>query len=177
MITTDGRPLVQPGLTEVADAVGLTTAPSGDFYDLVIIGGGPAGLGAAVYAASEGLRAVDRGAGRRAGGQAGQSSRIENYLGFPDGVSGGQLTERARRQAVRFGAELLTARTVVGLEAEGPGPPGDLRRRLHVLAMRSCWLPASAIGSCRRPVPTNWSAGGVLRVGRRPRPRPARATT
>ena len=99
--------------------MGLTTAPEGDFYDLVIVGGGPAGLGAAVYGASEGLRTVlvERYA---TGGQAGQSSRIENYLGFPDGVSGGQLTDRARRQAVKFGAELLTARSVVGLEARGP---------------------------------------------------------
>ena len=85
----------------------------------MIIGGGPAGLGAAVYGASEGLRTVlvERAA---AGGQAGQSSRIENYLGFPDGVSGDQLTDRARRQALRFGAELLTARTVVGLQVRGP---------------------------------------------------------
>ena len=80
---------------------------------------GPAGLGAAVYAASEGLKTVvvERAA---AGGQAGQSSRIENYLGFPDGVAGDQLTDRARRQALRFGAELLTAREVVGLEPKGP---------------------------------------------------------
>ena len=85
----------------------------------MIVGGGPAGLGAAVYAASEGLRTVivERAA---AGGQAGQSSRIENYLGFPDGVAGSQLTERARRQALRFGAELLTARAVTGLTAKGP---------------------------------------------------------
>src|SRR5918995_4305035 len=108
VITADGRPLIQPTLTELATAVGLSTQPLGDFYDLVIIGGGPAGLGAAVYAASEGLKTVivERAA---PGGQAGQSARIENYLGFPDGVSGGQLTERARRQAQRFGAELLTA--------------------------------------------------------------------
>jgi len=119
VITTGGDPLVQPGLSEVADAVGLTTAPAEDFYDLVIVGGGPAGLGAAVYGASEGLKTViiERAA---AGGQAGQSSRIENYLGFPDGVSGGQLTDRARRQAVRFGAELITARSAVGLEVKGP---------------------------------------------------------
>ena len=96
---------------------------------MVIVGGGPAGLGAAVYAASEGLKAVvvEREA---AGGQAGQSSRIENYLGFPDGVAGGQLTDRARRQALRFGAELLTTRTVVGLEAKGPARQVDLRGRL-----------------------------------------------
>jgi thioredoxin reductase (NADPH) len=119
VITSDGQPLVQPSLVEVANAVGLSTNPQDEFYDVVIIGSGPAGLGAAVYAASEGLRVVvvERAA---AGGQAGQSSRIENYLGFPDGVSGDQLTDRARRQAVRFGAELLTARTVVGLEVKGP---------------------------------------------------------
>jgi thioredoxin reductase (NADPH) len=93
--------------------------PAEEFYDLVIVGAGPAGLGAAVYGASEGLRTViiERAA---AGGQAGQSSRIENYLGFPDGVSGGQLTDRARRQALRLGAELITARTAIGLEVQGP---------------------------------------------------------
>ena len=118
VITADGTPLVQPSLVELAGAVGLSTTPGGDFYDVIIVGGGPAGLGAAVYAASEGLRAVvmERAA---PGGQAGQSSRIENYLGFPDGVSGGQLTERARRQALRFGAELLTAATVAGLAVRG----------------------------------------------------------
>jgi thioredoxin reductase (NADPH) len=118
VITQDGTALVQPTLGEVAEKIGLPTTPEGDFYDVVIVGGGPAGLGAAVYAASEGLNAViiEREA---AGGQAGQSSRIENYLGFPDGVSGGQLTDRARRQALRFGAELLTTRAVVGLEVKG----------------------------------------------------------
>ena len=119
VITRDGQPLVQPSLLEVANAVGLSTTPQGEFYDVVIIGGGPAGLGAAVYAASEGLKTVvvERAA---AGGQAGQSSRIDNYLGFPDGVTGDQLAERARLQAQHFQAELLTARTVVGLEVRGP---------------------------------------------------------
>jgi thioredoxin reductase (NADPH) len=118
VITADGDPLVAPSDGELAGRVGLATTPSKDFYDLIVIGGGPAGLGAAVYGASEGLRTVllERTA---TGGQAGQSSRIENYLGFPDGVSGAQLTERARRQAVRFGAELITTRDVVGLEASG----------------------------------------------------------
>src|SRR6476661_8084584 len=118
VITPDGDPLIAPSDAELASRVGLATTPSKDFYDLVVIGGGPAGLGAAVYGASEGLRTVlvERTA---TGGQAGQSSRIENYLGFPDGVSGAQLTDRARRQAAKFGAELITTRDVVGLEASG----------------------------------------------------------
>jgi thioredoxin reductase (NADPH) len=118
VITPDGQPLVEPTDAELASCVGLATTPSKDFYDLIVIGGGPAGLGAAVYGASEGLRTVlvERTA---TGGQAGQSSRIENYLGFPDGVSGAQLTERARRQATRFGAELLTTRDVISLDVQG----------------------------------------------------------
>ena len=118
VITPDGEALVEPTDAELASRVGLATTPSKDFYDLIVIGGGPAGLGAAVYGASEGLRTVlvERTA---TGGQAGQSSRIENYLGFPDGVSGAQLTGRARRQATRFGAELLTTRDVVALDVNG----------------------------------------------------------
>jgi thioredoxin reductase (NADPH) len=118
VVTPDGDALVDPGVEELAARVGLSTTPATDFYDTVIVGGGPAGLGAAVYAASEGLRTVmvER---RATGGQAGQSSRIENYLGFPDGVSGAQLTDRARRQASKFGAEILAAADVTGLEARG----------------------------------------------------------
>jgi len=118
VITPDGEPLVEPTDAELASRVGLATTPSKEFYDLIVIGGGPAGLGAAVYGASEGLRTVlvERLA---TGGQAGQSSRIENYLGFPDGVSGAQLTDRARRQATKFGAEVLTTLEVVGLEVRG----------------------------------------------------------
>jgi thioredoxin reductase (NADPH) len=118
VITPDGAPLVAPSDAEIAARVGLATTPSKEFYDLIVIGGGPAGLGAAVYGASEGLRTVlvERTA---TGGQAGQSSRIENYLGFPDGVSGAQLTDRARRQAAKFGAEVLTTRDVVGLDVNG----------------------------------------------------------
>ncbi|MFI6490097.1 FAD-dependent oxidoreductase [Streptomyces sp. NPDC050564] len=118
VITPDGTPLVEPEDPDLAAHVGLATTPTEEFYDLVVIGGGPAGLGAAVYGASEGLRTVlvERSA---TGGQAGQSSRIENYLGFPDGVSGAQLTDRARRQASKFGAEILTTREVTGLEVTG----------------------------------------------------------
>jgi thioredoxin reductase (NADPH) len=119
VIAPDGTPLIAPTDSDLAGHVGLATTPAKDFYDLVVIGGGPAGLGAAVYGASEGLRTVliERTA---TGGQAGQSSRIENYLGFPDGVSGAQLTERARRQAIKFGAELITTRDAVTLEVNGP---------------------------------------------------------
>src|SRR5919107_5573588 len=118
VITPDAQVLRSPGEAELAAVVGLSVEPAADFYDLVVVGGGPAGLGAAVYGASEGLRTVlvER---QATGGQAGQSSRIENYLGFPDGVSGGQLAERARRQARKFGAEMLLARDVVALEAHG----------------------------------------------------------
>jgi thioredoxin reductase (NADPH) len=125
VVTTDAQVLLHPSESELAAVVGLAVEPREMFYDLVVVGGGPAGLGAAVYGASEGLRTVlvEREA---TGGQAGQSSRIENYLGFPDGVSGGQLADRARRQAVKFGVELLLTRDVVALEAHGP------KRVLHL---------------------------------------------
>ncbi len=118
VITERGEPLVEPTEAQLADTLGLTTKPSQEFYDLVVIGGGPAGLAAAVYGASEGLRTVLI-ESTATGGQAGQSSRIENYLGFPDGVSGGQLAQRARQQAEKFGAEIITARTASALEING----------------------------------------------------------
>jgi thioredoxin reductase (NADPH) len=118
LVTADGRVMAQPTTSEVAKTVGLSTAPDRDFYDLIIVGGGPAGLGAAVYGASEGLKTllVER---QAIGGQAGQSSRIENYLGFPNGVSGADLTTRARMQVGRFSAEVLNTRQATGLRADG----------------------------------------------------------
>ncbi|MFG1696576.1 FAD-dependent oxidoreductase [Nonomuraea sp. NPDC049309] len=118
VVKADGTVLEAPDQATLAAAVGLSTTPATDFYDLIVVGGGPAGLGAAVYGASEGLKTVLVEA-YSSGGQAGQSSRIENYLGFPDGVSGQQLADRARRQALKFGAELLTPRKVNSLEARG----------------------------------------------------------
>src|ERR687890_566884 len=119
VVTADAQVLRRPTEAELAAVAGLAVEAREEFYDLVVVGGGPAGLGAAVYGASEGLRTVlvEREA---TGGQAGQSSRIENYLGFPNGVSGGQLADRARRQARKFGAELLLTRDCVALEAHGP---------------------------------------------------------
>jgi thioredoxin reductase (NADPH) len=116
----DGSVLERPTTLELAERLGITAQPVGDHYDLVIVGGGPAGLAAAVYGASEGLRTVmvEREA---PGGQAGQSSRIENYLGFPVGLSGSDLARRATDQARRLGAELLTVQEAVSLEAEGAG--------------------------------------------------------
>ncbi len=115
-----GRRLVTPGLRELADAMGLATAPGSGVYDVAIVGAGPAGLAAAVYGASEGLRAVviEREA---PGGQAGTSSRIENYLGFPTGVSGDELGSRALQQSQRFGAEILVAREAVAIEPAADG--------------------------------------------------------
>ena len=109
LLFPDGTSLVQPSQTELAGRIGLRTQAQKDFYDLVIVGGGPAGLAAAVYAASEGLKALVIEL-EAPGGQAGSSSRIENYLGFPSGLSGADLARRAYAQASRFGAEFLTQR-------------------------------------------------------------------
>jgi thioredoxin reductase (NADPH) len=112
----DGTSIVQPSQTALAEKIGLSTHAAQDFYDLVVVGGGPAGLAAAVYAASEGLKTLlvepDS-----PGGQAGSSSRIENYLGFPSGISGADLARRAYAQASRFGVEFLT-QCVSGIRAE-----------------------------------------------------------
>ncbi|MCG8368797.1 MAG: FAD-dependent oxidoreductase [Pseudanabaenales cyanobacterium] len=113
----DGSRLAKPSNIQVAEKIGLQTQAENPFYDLVIVGGGPAGLAAAVYGASEGLRTVmiEREA---PGGQAGTSSRIENYLGFPVGLSGGDLARRAVTQAKRFGVEILTPQEATGVQIE-----------------------------------------------------------
>ena len=111
--------LRSPSTLDLAERLGLRTRPEQPLYDVCIVGGGPAGLAAAVYAASEGLRTVvvERDA---PGGQAGQSAAIENYLGFPKGLSGSDLTQRAMAQVSRFGAEVVLARDVVSFERRGP---------------------------------------------------------
>ena len=119
VVLGDGSALVQPDLQELAEAVGLRVHAERATYELVVVGAGPAGLAAGVYGASEGLSTlvVDQSA---AGGQAGTSSRIENYLGFPSGLSGADLTMRARQQASRFGAEIVVPQQAVALSRADP---------------------------------------------------------
>jgi thioredoxin reductase (NADPH) len=145
----DGKTVVRPHLRRVAELLGLGTEADAGAYDTVIVGAGPAGLAAAVYGASEGLRTivVEREA---PGGQAGTSSRIENYLGFPSGVSGAELASRALQQGRRLGAEILVTRTVTridpaNLQVHLDG--GDvIRARTIVLACGVAWRHLSIEG-------------------------------
>ena len=144
VITAEGNKLIQPSVTELAQQVGLQTEAAKPFYDLVIIGGGPAGLAAAVYGASEGLKTVmiEREA---PGGQAGTSSRIENYLGFPVGLSGDDLARRAVTQAKRFGVEILTPQSATNLRIEDDyrivtlADGGEISCHALVLALGVSW--------------------------------------
>ena len=119
VIFPDGSYMEEPSNSELAEKIGLKTHAQMPFYDLIIIGGGPAGLQAAVYGASEGLSTllIER---QAPGGQAGMSSNIENYLGFPSGLSGNNLARRAVAQATRFGAEILAPQEVFSLRVDGP---------------------------------------------------------
>lgn len=119
VVFPDGSHLVAPSQIELATKAGMQTRAARQLYDVVVVGGGPAGLANAVYAASEGLRTVIV-ESQATGGQAGTSSMIENYLGFPAGVTGADLAARASAQAKRFGAEILTGQAVVGIRREDP---------------------------------------------------------
>jgi thioredoxin reductase (NADPH) len=138
----DGKTVVRPQLRRVAELLGLGTEPLAAEYDTVIVGAGPAGLAAALYGASEGLRTIviEREA---PGGQAGTSSRIENYLGFPSGVSGEELASRALQQARRLGAEILVTRTITRVDADTRQvhlDGGDvLRARTIIIASGVAW--------------------------------------
>ena len=146
----DGEVLTSPDVRDLANRLGLQTAPKVSEYDVAIIGGGPSGLAAAVYGASEGLATIviEREA---PGGQAGASSRIENYLGFPNGISGDELASRALHQAKRLGAEILVTREVTGLDASRCAvmlDGGDVvRARTLILATGVAWrrLPIAGL--------------------------------
>jgi thioredoxin reductase (NADPH) len=146
----DGGVLERPTILELAERLGIAAQPAQDHYDLVIVGGGPAGLAAAVYGASEGLRTVmvEREA---PGGQAGQSSRIENYLGFPTGLSGSDLARRATDQARRLGAELLRIQDAVALRVEGSGRIVELSGGGELSA--NCVLIASGVSYRKMTAP------------------------
>jgi thioredoxin reductase (NADPH) len=156
----DGTVLERPTILELAERLGVTGRPAHDHYDLVVVGGGPAGLAAAVYGASEGLKTVmvEREA---PGGQAGQSSRIENYLGFPAGLTGSDLARRATDQARRLGAELLTVQEAVGLRAEGAARLVELTGGSALSA--SCVLVASGVSYRRLDKPgfSDFTGAGV----------------
>ena len=148
----DGTVLSRPSLRDLAEACGLSTSAGSPFYDVVVVGAGPAGLGSAVYAGSEGLRTllVEKTA---TGGQAGTSSRIENYLGFPRGVSGAELARRARDQAVKFGVEVLTTAEVTEITPNGDGrvlrfsDGTEVTAHAVVLATGVQWTRLPAVGA------------------------------
>lgn len=151
VLVPDGEPLRSPSTRDLAMALGLRTRPEQPLYDVCIVGGGPAGLAAAVYAASEGLSTVvvEREA---PGGQAGQSAAIENYLGFPKGLTGSDLAHRAVAQVSRFGAEMVLARDVVGMESRGPvravllEGSGEIEARALIVATGVAYRRLEAVG-------------------------------
>ena len=168
----DGKTVVRPQLRRVAELLGLGTEAAAAEYDTVIVGAGPSGLAAAVYGASEGLRTivVEREA---PGGQAGTSSRIENYLGFPSGVSGDELASRALQQARRLGAEILVTRTITRIDAltrQVHLDGGDvLNARTIILACGVTWRHLSVGGIRPTPREGNLVRRGAQRGAEHPR--------
>lgn len=156
----DGSLLVEPSSKQVAEKVGLRTQAENPFYDVIIIGGGPAGLSAAVYASADGLKVllIER---QAPGGQAGNSPKIENFLGFPSGISGSELTRRAVTQARRFGTEILTTQPVTGIKVEGNtkivcmGDGSEINAKI-VLIATGAWFRTLNLPGIER-----WNGAGV----------------
>lgn len=152
VIVPGGDRLLSPGIAELAEHVGLETRAKEDFYDLAIVGAGPGGLASAVYGGSEGLRTVLI-EWEAPGGQAGTSSRIENYLGFPAGLSGGDLARRAVTQARKFGVEILMPQEVTGIRIDGPyrhlslADGSEVSAHIVMLAVGVSWKLLSAEGA------------------------------
>ncbi len=177
LITADGEPLITPAQAEVAAKVGLATTPG---PRVLRPGGGRRRPGRARRGRLRRVRGAEDDLVEKyaTGGQAGQSSRIENYLGFPDGLSGGQLTDRARRQAVKFGAELLTTREVTALEVNGPARTVRLSDGSAIDAKAVILATGVSYRQLEAPGCTEMTgAGRLLRRGARPRPRAARTRT
>jgi thioredoxin reductase (NADPH) len=160
VLLADGTVLVQPSPSDLASKIGLQTTPERPFYDLAIVGAGPAGLACAVYGASEGLKVVliEQNA---PGGQAGTSSMIENYLGFPNGVTGADLARRAATQAKRFGTEILVGQAVVGIKRVDPFKVLHLSNGQEIACHALMLSPGMAVRELEVPGITSLLGAGV----------------
>jgi len=156
----DGTTLPNPDPRELAERVGLQTEASAPFYDVIIIGGGPAGLAAGVYGASEGLKTllIEKEA---TGGQAGTSSLIENYLGFPKGVSGSELAKRATDQAIRLGCEILTTAEAVNIRVEGAYKIIELKEGQEITCKALVIATGVALNKINAPGAAKFSGAGI----------------